>query len=763
MRPPRGSAAAGFLGTALLAGCAGGAGFAPWPGPDRAGLRVPDALWERVRTETGYAGREVGFSEADFATLFKPGVQDRGFRHVAPGLLDLFKDARAAPAMSGTLSDRLVSAGTLAGRLAAANALFGRPGAPDVPSAPTAEAVGILSGQPGWDRLPAGFRDLAARILSVSLAAAPVLRAAAGEAFVREALSSPDPREIAAAALYDLASAPHHFERDPRTIRPESLDLLDVADHAALAREGARIVAGVESAVADLKAWLAANPPGEKDFAETVSFTTPLGTLRIGSVKDDRHEGGDFLVVDPGGNDHYGGRTAASAGFAMPVSIAIDLAGNDHYDSGSAPAGLACGLFGAGVLMDLAGNDYYRTAGAGLGCGLFGTGVLLDAAGDDFYLTLDLWGEGAGVAGVGILADLTGDDAYRARYLSQGFAGCLGVGLLLDTAGNDRYHATGWDGPSNPFKANRPLSLSQGFSIGRRPDGSTKKEKEKEEAARKAAAKDGKDPPAEPPPDVKTLPPSRRGLAGGYGVLVDAGGDDLYEGHVYSGGSGYWFGMGIFEDLAGDDTYARASYSAGSAPHYAIGVCVDRAGNDAYNAATDDSRTSFGHGRDIGIGVFVDGDGDDRYRLGPMCGGSVSIQAVGLFWDRRGNDLYEVVAKADHAGDYPYALGNASVSQTEERGSTDSKKGLIGAGIFLDTGGRDTYRSVPPFDPLASGIRPAEGRVQQGRDGCEWRDTMKGVLTGYGRDLDWYPAAPPRAHDASKQPDGKKGKKKGGE
>lgn len=717
----------GFAGAVILWGCASRGGPAEWPGADRRGLRVPEPLWERIRTGSGYAGREIGFSEAEFAMIFKKDAGEKSFRHLAPGFLGMFDDVRKIPDRSGDLSDALVSAASLADRAAIAHGLFGRSVAAGGAGDPSPEAMEILSAQPGWEKVPEGFRDLAARILSISMASAPGLRAAAGEAFLEGALPCANLEELPAATLYDWATAAHHsFERDPRTIPPGSLDLLDAADHAALAREGLHVLVGVESAVRACRARVGANPGAPAGPDAVVVLATPLGPIRIGTAKDDFHPGDDFLVIDPGGNDHYAGRTAASTGFARPVSVAIDFAGNDHYDSGSAPASLACGFFGTGILMDLAGDDYYKTSGAGLGCGFFGTGVLLDEAGKDFYLTLDHWGEGAGVAGVGILADRAGDDAYQARYLSQGFGGTLGVGILLDTAGNDRYRATGWDGPQNPFKHHQALSLSQGFSIGRRPD-MPKSRKE--------------NPPEAPPPENKPRPVAQRGLAGGFGVLIDGGGDDFYEAHVYSGGSGYWFGMGIFEDFAGNDSYVRGSYSAGSSPHYAIGVCVDRSGNDVYNAENDDSRTSFGHGRDIGMGVFIDGDGDDRYRLGPMCGGSVSIQAVGLFWDRRGDDRYDVIGKADHAGDYPYALGNASVSQTEARGSPESKKGLTGAGIFLDTGGRDAYRDVTPIDPLSSGNSRAEGPAQRGRNGAVWRDEMKEVIVGVGLDDEWYKPA----------------------
>lgn len=691
--------------------------------PEPSSLAVPDDLWERVRQGTGFAGREIGFSDADFATVMKKDTAEKAFRHAAPGFLESFGDVRRLPGVACDLADRFAASPSLSGKAAIAHGLFGRPGPREGGNVPSAQALETLSSQKGWQRVPKGLQDLAVQLLAASCDAAPRFRAASGQAFLKKHLPTEDPETVPFATLFDWATAPHSFERDPRTVPPASLDFLEAVDHAALALESLFLLDEVEEAVARCRAWLAGNP-GSAGPKKEVVLETPLGTLRIGSVGDDFHEGGDFLVIDPVGNDHYAGRTAASTGFARPVSLCVDFAGNDRYDAGNAPGSLACGFFGLGFLMDLAGNDSYRTGGAGLGCGIYGTGVLLDEAGNDFYLTLDCLGEGAAVAGVGILDDRGGDDAYHARYLSQGFGGTLGTGLLLDSGGDDRYRATGWDGPNNPFKGNQPLSLSQGFSIGRRPEMVRKKE--------------GAPPEAEKDPEDR--PAARRGLAGGYGILVDAAGDDVYEAGVYSGGSAYWFGTGILADLAGNDSYVRGTYSAGSSPHYGIGVCIDRAGNDAYNTGNDKSRSSFGHGRDFGIGVFVDADGDDRYRLGTLCGGSVSVQAVGLFWDRAGNDAYDVVAGSDRKGDFPYALGNASVSGSEKGGA--GHKTIRAAGIFLDTGGRDAYREVPPIDPDASGFTPPTKPGHQGRDDADWRDAMEDLWIGYGLDVERYgPAA----------------------
>ncbi len=168
---------------------------------------------------------------------------------------------------------------------------------------------------------------------------------------------------------------------------------------------------------------------------------------------------------------------------------------------------------------------------------------------------------------------------------------------------------------------------------------------------------------------------------GGIAVIIDAGGDDVYENPAAADS-----GLGIVLDLGGNDVYRGRIASA-----------------------------------ERGIAVLVDRAGDDRYEGGVLtqaaaCGG------VALLWDESGNDRYEaekaaqafavagVAALVDRSGDDDYA-GGAYVQ---------SVAGSNGLACLVDVSGRDRYlargdRSDELRDPahrlsfaqgFSSGFRP---------------------------------------------------------
>ncbi|MBC8144334.1 MAG: hypothetical protein H7X80_02045, partial [bacterium] len=185
-------------------------------------------------------------------------------------------------------------------------------------------------------------------------------------------------------------------------------------------------------------------------------------------------------------------------------------------------------------------------------------------------------------------------------------------------------------------------------------------------------------------------------LAGGYGVLVDGAGNDRYHATAWSQGCGYWWGAGFLEDLGGDDTYRNGKYSSGAAAHFAIGLQSDLSGNDRYNVANSAVMNQFqGHARDGSIGLSIDGDGNDRYHLVRNCGGSADLASIGMLWDRRGNDTFDITFAPDTAQvgwtDTP-ALGTA----TSYPPANSFRDDIDAIGMFLDSGGRDTYNWTGP-------------------------------------------------------------------
>ena len=212
--------------------------------------------------------------------------------------------------------------------------------------------------------------------------------------------------------------------------------------------------------------------------------------------------------------------------------------------------------------------------------------------------------------------------------------------------------------------------------------------------------------------------------------MIEGGGNDYYEGlGRFVQGTGYWWGLGILEDFGGDDFYKGYWYAQGASAHFAIGCMVDLEGNDTYN---DDYAISqvLGNGRDGSIAWFIDGDGDDTYRVPNRSGGEGDLNGIGIFWDRRGNDIYKTQFK-ERFGSTPI-LGAAT---TEAMPYKTFRDFMPSVGVFLDTEGVDTYDAAGYVDSVD------KTRKLQASDNSGWWHNIGPVLWGYGLDTDWYPPA----------------------
>ncbi len=434
--------------------------------------------------------------------------------------------------------------------------------------------------------------------------------------------------------------------------------------------------------IADLLLTIESQLPRLRELAPRLSrawrIETPLGAIAIASPRDDLHRGADpFLLIDPGGADRY--VAAAGARFDHPVAIAIDLAGNDAYAAADtlSPA-FGAGALGVGILIDEGGDDRYRGGHLCLGAGLIGVGILIDRAGIDSYEAITA-SQGAGLFGVGILSDLEGNDTYHAFQQTQGYGYVKGAGLLVDRAGDDRYIADDERirFPSAQSKEHNS-SLAQGFGFGKRSD-----------------FVDG------------------RSLAGGVGILADGEGDDVYRCGVFGQGCAYWYGTGILADAAGADRYDGAWYVQGSGAHFALGILWEGSGDDRYAAAINMAQ---GAGHDFSLGFLYDQSGNDRYDAPNLSLGGGNANGIGIFWDVSGDDRYAVEAAT--------TLG---LSNTDSRGGIRDRINTVG--LFVDTGGRDSY-------PVSKGFA-RNGRLwtQAGADRTRPLATEKGA----GIDTLWAP------------------------
>lgn len=675
-----------------------------WPGDARGDLAIPDAVWGAAAESLGFANPRVGYTRDEMALFGRDAhrlrVVENAFRDVRAMLrfsgerAVSLRDAIEAPATVAQVAYLLTDVS--AGRMLAMpdSASWGVAWLPDGRSGAEAfdaiasfgggapGAAGVEASRASWRALPAPVQRLATRLFVGAADASPWLRSSFDPACLVEGTSG-----VPLDSLYARAIAPWNEERmgQSATLHRASLDALDRIDREYLAFGTVLFLTHVERALREFATVLRAQP-GLRDGIRGVSFPTALGMIRIlGSGGDSLAEGA-FLTIDCGGDDRYAGRQGVPFGRDHPISLVVDLGGSDRYEEKDLPAAMACGLFGVGAIIDLEGDDVYTVRESGLGAGWYGSGVLYDRDGNDTYTVIGRWGQGAAHAGVGILIDRAGSDVYTCASESQAMGSTLGAGLLIDGAGNDRYIARD-DGNVSELYLNQSVAMAQGVGYGRRAD-----------------LGDG------------------HSLAGGVGMLLDCAGDDLYHSQVWSQGAGYWWAIGILEDLGGNDRYENGKYSLGAGAHFAIGCQVDLAGNDAYNPGNATAVNQYqGHARDGSIGISVDGDGDDTYFFKTHCGGSGDLASIGIFWDRRGDDRYEVDAKmiVEQAGwgDTP-PMGSATVYPPSRTFRDDLKA----CGIFLDTGGHDLYA-------WENGTA---------RDDHAWRMVRGPVSFGFGRDANLY-------------------------
>lgn len=331
--------------------------------------------------------------------------------------------------------------------------------------------------------------------------------------------------------------------------------------------------------------------------------------------------------------------------------------------------------------------------------------LIVDVGGDDTYqggaATIDL------SHGISVTVDLAGDDVYlqatepeiqtqlvqqpehspiddRFPPIPAFGAGFFGYGLLIDVQGNDRY--------DNP-------ALGQGVGVF------------------------------------------------GTGILYDVQGNDHYEGTTNLQGSGS-FGTGLLIDGEGDDRYALYTFGQGFGSTKGFGLLLDRQGNDRYigleegrpnggpfgadryihmaQGAGFGRRSDFvdGHSWAGGIGMLVDGAGDDDYACEIYGQGTAYWYALGLLIDKSGNDRHHgggytlggsphfaIGIYQDDAGNDTYegiigqSLGTGrdwSIGWFEEGGGDDWYLGNTvylglgdtnGLGVFWEKGGNDTYIS----------------------------------------------------------------------
>lgn len=184
--------------------------------------------------------------------------------------------------------------------------------------------------------------------------------------------------------------------------------------------------------------------------------------------------------------------------------------------------------------------------------------------------------------------------------------------------------------------------------------------------------------------------------ASGTALIIDPGGDDVYERAPAKGGA-----ISVVIDLAGNDRYEGRDIAV-----HALSAIFDLAGNDVYtadgaglavamagvavlvDAEGDDEYESgvFGQGSAVfGWAALIDGAGNDRYRVKAFGQGYAAPGGVALLWDKSGNDVYVGAGLPDplqRDGDIGFT-----------QGASWGWRGQLGGGIAIlrDDAGDDRY------------------------------------------------------------------------
>ena len=224
---------------------------------------------------------------------------------------------------------------------------------------------------------------------------------------------------------------------------------------------------------------------------------------------------------------------------------------------------------------------------------------------------------------------------------------------------------------------------------------------------------------------VASMPGAQGGAIFGVSMLLDLEGNDNYRAQDVAQGSALG-GVGILVDYAGNDVYSGYRRVQGQALG-GIGLLIDREGNDRYHAAM----WGQGFGGPLGFGLLDDLAGNDHYSLGGLYTNSfkpetpgyegwgqgvgaglrqVANGGIGVLLEGGGDDRYEYDYLA-HGGGYWFGVGMARDFGGDDRRHTGTLQAFDGGkrteptyqkygsgwgchfalGFCFDDAGNDTY------------------------------------------------------------------------
>lgn len=236
-----------------------------------------------------------------------------------------------------------------------------------------------------------------------------------------------------------------------------------------------------------------------------------------------------------------------------------------------------------------------------------------------------------------VLIDLDGNDIYRSAKPGVQGAAVLGVSMVLDLAGDDKYQAQ---------------DVAQGSAIG---------------GAGILIDYSGND-------EYLGLRRVQGHALGGVGLLIDRAGHDDYRAAMWAQGFGAPMGFGMLDDVEGDDHY----FSGGQWP-------------DSYEETPGLEGWGQGVGAGIrqvangGVGVILDGSGDDVYEFDYLSHGGGYWCGVGFARDFGGNDQRLITRTS-------YARGSRTEPKFQRFGCGWGCHYAVG--FCIDDAGNDVYEGT---------------------------------------------------------------------
>ncbi len=257
--------------------------------------------------------------------------------------------------------------------------------------------------------------------------------------------------------------------------------------------------------------------------------------------------------------------------------------------------------------------------------------AIIDLGGDDTYI------EGVVNLNRPVLAilDVHGNDTYRGQLPGIQGSCLLGISLLVDAQGDDTYTAR---------------NHAQGSAMA---------------GACALVDFDGDD-------RYNGVRRVQGTAVCGVGVLIDRHGNDSYHAAMWSQGTGQTLGCGVLEDCTGDDVYYTGGMYYDSYP--------ETPGYEGWGQGLGTGIRGVAAG---GIGVLLEGAGDDKYEFDYIAHGGGYWMGLGFFRDFDGNDI--------HQGSTSVMWDGSPRRESKFQRFSSGFGCHYAAGFFFEDTGNDTY------------------------------------------------------------------------